>query len=69
MQTSYLPATRSPVQNPESSPESSPGFITSPLAVDTVDGRGFSYEARRVLLPKKEQGNIVFAVHYTVKAI
>ena len=40
------------------------------LAIDTVDGRGLSNEAHRVLLPKKsKQDNAVFAVHYTVKAV
>ena len=33
------------------------------LAIDTIDGRGLSYEARRVL-PKEEQGNAVFSVRY-----
>ena len=33
------------------------------LAIDTVDGRGLSNEARRVLLPKKSKvtGNAVYA--------
>ena len=38
------------------------------LAIDTVDGRGLNNEVRRELLPKElEQGNAVFAVHFTVK--
>ena len=40
------------------------------LAIDTIDGRGLSNEACRELLhAKEEQGNAVFAVYYTVKAI
>ena len=35
------------------------------LAIDTVDGLGLSNEVRRVT-SKEEQGNAVFAVHYTV---
>ena len=30
-------------------------FLCTALAIDTVDGRGLSYEARRVLLPKKSK--------------
>ena len=40
------------------------------LAIDTVDGRGLSNEARRVLLLKKSKVcNAVFAVHHTLKAV
>ena len=28
-------------------------FLCTALAIDTADGRGLSYEARHVLLPKK----------------
>ena len=30
-------------------------FLCMVLAIDTVDGRGLSYEAHRVLLPKKSK--------------
>ena len=30
-------------------------FLCTALAIDTIDGRGLSYEARRVLLPKKSK--------------
>ena len=39
------------------------------LAIDTVDGRGLSNEAHQCVTSKEEQGNAVFAVHYTVKAV
>ena len=41
------------------------------LAMDIIDGRGFTNEARCVLLiSKEEQGNALhIAVHFTVKAI
>ena len=35
------------------------------LGIDIIDGRGLSNEAHREL----EQGNAVFAVHFTVKAV
>ena len=38
-----------------------------PLAIDTIDGRGLSNEARYELLPKKSYA--VFAIHFTVKGI
>ena len=36
------------------------------LGTDTIDERGLSNEVRREL---EEQGNVVFAIHYTVKAV
>ena len=33
------------------------------FAIDTIDGRGLSNEARLELLAKKEQVNAIFAVH------
>ena len=45
-------------------------FLCMALAIDTVDGRGLSNEAHRVLLLKKcKVMNAVFAVHYTIKAV
>ena len=38
------------------------------LPINTIDGWGFSNEARHELLLKKS-GSAVFAVHYTVKAV
>ena len=39
------------------------------LAINIIDGRDLSNEACHALLPKEEQGNSVFAVHFTVKAV
>ena len=36
------------------------------LAIDITDGRGLSNEARRELLLKKEQGNVVLALLFAV---
>ena len=37
------------------------------LAINTIDGQGFSNEECHKLLPKKS--NAVFVVHYMVKAV
>ena len=39
------------------------------VAINTIDGWGLSNKVRRELLPKEEQDNPVFAVHYTVKGV
>ena len=40
------------------------------LAIDTVDGRGLSNEARRVLLPKKSKVMLYFPfITCTIKAV
>ena len=36
-----------------------------PLAIDITDGFGLSNEAT----VEEEQGNVVFAIHFTVKAL
>ena len=37
-------------------------FLCTALAIDTVDGRGLNYEARRVLLPKKSKVTLYFLI-------
>ena len=44
-------------------------FLYTTLAIDITDGHGLSNKARHEFLPKEEQGNTVFAVHFTVKVI
>ena len=45
-------------------------FSVRHLLIDTVDGRGLSNDrSASCVTSKEEQGNAVFAVHYTVKAV
>ena len=45
-------------------------FLCMALAIDTIDGQSLSNEARHELRSfKEEQGNGVFAIHFTVKGV